>query len=150
MSGFTGIHNAVLSILRRDSTRGHSLPVVHVAMELRIAWEDAKEILDRLVERGVASKHARTSRYWVDSQSCSPRPAARRKESRMSMKMRERYATDPVFHAMVDALHSWIERGDTTPTEVREAAMLAQIMYEERRRPRPMIFSAEQVRNDEV
>ena len=68
----------------------------------------------------------------------------------MSMKMRERYATDPVFHAMVDALHSWIERGDTTPTEVREAAMLAQIMYEERRRPRPMIFSAEQVRNDEV
>lgn len=63
----------------------------------------------------------------------------------MQMKVRERYHTDPNFNLLVDMMRACIERAEFTPTEIREAAMLAQIMYEETH-VRPMIFT----RNDIV
>lgn len=60
------------------------------------------------------------------------------------MKMWDRYQEDPVFHAMVQSLLAAIEAGQITPTEAREAAMLAQILYEERHQ-RPMIFTRKDV-----
>jgi hypothetical protein len=65
------------------------------------------------------------------------------------MKMQERYQNDPVFHSIVDLLCMELERGQYTPTEVREAAMLAQIMYEERQ-PRPVIFTRGDVMSGKV
>lgn len=47
------------------------------------------------------------------------------------MTARERYMMDPLFHALVNALRHRLEFAEFTPTEIREAAMLAQIMYEE-------------------
>ena len=43
---------------------------------------------------------------------------------------RERYLTDPQFHMLVDTLTAAIERCDYTPSELREAALLASIKYE--------------------
>lgn len=62
----------------------------------------------------------------------------------------ERYQNDPVFAQMVDVMRCWIEQLKTTPTEVREAAMLAQILYEERKPARPISFSAKDVREGRV
>lgn len=42
----------------------------------------------------------------------------------------ERYKYDPLFKALVDMLHFHIKEARYTPTEIREAAMLAQIHYE--------------------
>jgi hypothetical protein len=67
----------------------------------------------------------------------------------MSMNIRDRYQNDAAFRTLVDTLHSVIERGDFTPTEIREAAMLAQIMYEERH-VRPIIFTRDDVINGKV
>jgi hypothetical protein len=60
------------------------------------------------------------------------------------MKIRERYMNDTHFHALVTMMMSEIERARFTPTEIREAAMLAQIMYEETN-PRPIVFSKKDV-----
>jgi hypothetical protein len=45
-------------------------------------------------------------------------------------KVRDRYQNDAMFHALVDNLRAAILRMDLTPSEVREAAMLACIMEE--------------------
>lgn len=50
---------------------------------------------------------------------------------------RERYLRDPIFHALVATLYAHLERGHAegmafTPTELREAAVLAAEMWEER------------------
>ena len=50
---------------------------------------------------------------------------------------------------MVELLVGMIEAGQITPTEAREAAMLAQIMYEDRH-PRPVYFTKEQVMRGEI
>ena len=42
----------------------------------------------------------------------------------------ERYQTDPIFHAIVDLLRFEMRLGDFTPTELREAVMLATTMHE--------------------
>lgn len=42
----------------------------------------------------------------------------------------ERYQRDDHFHALVDMLESCIHAARYTPTELREAAMLAAIRYE--------------------
>lgn len=65
------------------------------------------------------------------------------------MRIRERYHNDPVFHQLVDMIRAVIEDGTTTPTEIREAAMLAQIMYEETH-VRPMIFTRDNVIKERV
>lgn len=46
---------------------------------------------------------------------------------------RDRYQHDHMFRHLVDSLYVAIEAAQYTPTEIREAAMLAQIMYEEQR-----------------
>lgn len=65
------------------------------------------------------------------------------------MKIHERYRDDPLFRRMVELLVGMIEAGQITPTEAREAAMLAQIMYEDRH-PRPVYFTKEQVMRGEI
>lgn len=66
------------------------------------------------------------------------------------MFVRDRYLNDPMFHTLVDTMCAAIERAEFTPTEIREAAMLAQIIYEERRPPRPIVFSGDDVLRDKV
>ncbi len=45
---------------------------------------------------------------------------------------REKYMNDPEYHQLVQMLESFIERAQFTPSELREAAMLASINYEMR------------------
>ena len=65
------------------------------------------------------------------------------------MNMHERYTNDPVFHQIVDMIRVQLEQGQFTPTEIREAAMLAQIMYEERH-TRPTVFTRDEVLRGKV
>lgn len=44
--------------------------------------------------------------------------------------MRYKYQTDSKFKSLVDLFESFLHRADYTPSEVREAAMLASIHYE--------------------
>ena len=48
------------------------------------------------------------------------------------MNLRERYYNDPVFNKLIDHTVKMIEDLQFTPTEIREAAMIAQIIYEEK------------------
>ena len=48
------------------------------------------------------------------------------------MTAEDRYFSDPLFHALVDTIHAAIEQKQYTATEVRDAAMLAAIHYEQR------------------
>ena len=41
-----------------------------------------------------------------------------------------RYSHDPAFKQLVDVMHSFIQKAEFTPTEMREAALLACIHYE--------------------
>ena len=61
------------------------------------------------------------------------------------MQMQQRYYDDPIFHSLVDMLVAQIEHGNLTPTETREAAMLAQIIYEKRNPTRPTTFTSSEV-----
>ena len=47
------------------------------------------------------------------------------------MKVHDRYYHDPHFRHLVDALYATVVDAQFTPTEIREAAMFAQILYEE-------------------
>ena len=42
----------------------------------------------------------------------------------------ERYQTDPMFHTLVDIMYNMIVQAKFTPSELRDAAMLAAIRYE--------------------
>lgn len=44
----------------------------------------------------------------------------------------ERYLTDPVFHRLTDHFYMLFETMQTTPTEIRDAAMLAMLQVEQR------------------
>lgn len=46
---------------------------------------------------------------------------------------REKYQNDPMYAALVNSLWSMIEAAEMTPSEVREAAILACTLYEERK-----------------
>jgi len=48
---------------------------------------------------------------------------------------RARYRRDSMFHALVDQLRTYIARAMYTPSELREAVILAAILEEERRSP---------------
>jgi hypothetical protein len=51
----------------------------------------------------------------------------------MRTSVEERYLNDPVFHAMVDMFEGFLmQHTDITPTELREAAMLAAMKVEMR------------------
>lgn len=52
----------------------------------------------------------------------------------------ERYLRDATFHVLVDLLRAAITGNDYTPTEVREAAMLAAVMVEQSRPARPIFL----------
>ena len=56
----------------------------------------------------------------------------------------ERYLKDPVFHHLVDSFVAALEAAETTPTEIREAAMVAQMVYENRH-PRPIPISEDEL-----
>lgn len=62
----------------------------------------------------------------------------------MSMKIWDRYRQDPLFGRIVDQMISTLLDGQVTPTEMREAAMLAQIKYEDMQ-PRPTVFTKDDV-----
>ncbi len=49
----------------------------------------------------------------------------------MRTSVTERYRTDATFRALVDMMRAAINNAEFTPSEIREAAMLAQIFYEE-------------------
>ena len=55
-------------------------------------------------------------------------------------KLRHAYETDARVHAIVDMLRHEIEDLQLTPVEVREIAMLACVMVEERRVPGPIVI----------
>jgi hypothetical protein len=59
------------------------------------------------------------------------------------MTAEERYQRDPAFHAMVDLLEQLVHKGEYTPTELREAVVLAATHYE-MRRPRAIAVTPEQ------
>ena len=46
------------------------------------------------------------------------------------MTVRERYQSDPMFHAIVDMLLQELQRSQFTPTELREAVILAATIHE--------------------
>lgn len=52
----------------------------------------------------------------------------------------QRYLRDPEFHALVDLLESFIHRAKFSATELREAALLATIRYENLRPQRAIIY----------
>ena len=62
----------------------------------------------------------------------------------MSMKMWDRYQQDPLFARIVDLMVGLLLEGTMTPTEVREAAMIAQIKVEDMR-PRRTVFTKDDV-----
>lgn len=61
----------------------------------------------------------------------------------------KRYERDPAFRNIVQMMMACIERAQFTPTEIREAAMLAQIIYEDRN-PRPTMFARADVISGKV
>ena len=52
----------------------------------------------------------------------------------------ERYKRDPQFAQLVDRLYMMIKEAQFSPTEIREAAMLVQIKWEQFN-PRPIMVS---------
>ena len=44
---------------------------------------------------------------------------------------RERYKNDPTFHMLVDTMVKFIIDAKYTPSEMRDAALLASILYEQ-------------------
>lgn len=65
------------------------------------------------------------------------------------MSIRERYYSDKAFQTLVNVFQAYIQECKFTPTEIREAAMLAQILYEEQQPARPIIFTRDQVMREE-
>ena len=62
----------------------------------------------------------------------------------------EKYANDPSYRQLVDMLTALIDQAKYTPSEIREACMLACILHEQYRRMRPVVISAEAARAMEV
>lgn len=51
----------------------------------------------------------------------------------------ERFQRDPQFNRLVSVMEAMIESAEFTPTEIREAAMLAAVRWEMRRPPRSIM-----------
>ena len=56
---------------------------------------------------------------------------------------REKYLNDPHYKQLVDVLSYQVEMARFTPSEIREAAIFACILYEQRRIPRYFISEIE-------
>lgn len=63
------------------------------------------------------------------------------------MTPKERYHTDPLFHRLTDLLYHELRQGYLTPTEIREAALLAQIRFEEEH---PRYIPSTNARKEEI
>ena len=61
---------------------------------------------------------------------------------------KEKYANDHNYRRLVDMLEALIAQAEFTPSEIREACMLACILHEQRMRP--VVISAEAERAMEV
>jgi hypothetical protein len=66
-----------------------------------------------------------------------------------TVNIHDRYTEDPLFRRIVDLMTGMIESGQFTPTEIREAAMVAQINFEARH-PRPTFFSLKDIQSGRV
>ncbi len=53
---------------------------------------------------------------------------------------KERFQADPQFRMLVETMVSFIWNNQFTPSEIRDAAMLACIIYEERRAPEGIVY----------
>ncbi len=62
------------------------------------------------------------------------------------MDIRERYQYDVQFRHLVDMIYSLIQDAKFTPTEIRERAMLAQVMHEEKNLRKYTIDDINQIR----
>ena len=62
----------------------------------------------------------------------------------------EKYENDNNYRQLVDMLTALIHQAEFTPSEIREACMLACIRHEHYRRIRPVVISAEAARAMEV
>ena len=62
----------------------------------------------------------------------------------------EKYANDNNYRRLVDMLEALIVQAEFTPSEIREACMLACIRHEHYRRIRPVVISAEAARAMDV
>lgn len=62
----------------------------------------------------------------------------------------EKYTNDPNYRRVVDMLEALIVEAEFTPSEIREACMLACIRNERYRRIRPVVITAEAARAMEV
>lgn len=67
----------------------------------------------------------------------------------MRDRVRERYEQDTTFHAVVDMLRSVLYQYQLTPSEVREAAMLACVMNAERE-PMQCVVSLDPLRDRDM
>ena len=63
---------------------------------------------------------------------------------------KEKYANDPNYRRLVDMLEALIHQAEFTPSEIREACMLACILHEHYRRIGQVVISAEAARAMEV
>lgn len=61
------------------------------------------------------------------------------------MKVQDRYENDSAFRHLVDMLEATINTGNYTPTEVREAAVLAQIRWESVNLRKPIYVSLAEI-----
>lgn len=57
------------------------------------------------------------------------------------MDVRQRYLKDALFHTVVEEMRHLLRSAKLTPSEIREAAMLACIIEEERRPVAPLTTS---------
>lgn len=62
----------------------------------------------------------------------------------------EKYENDQSYRQFVDMLTALIHQAEFTPSEIREACMLACIRHEHYRRIRPVVISAEAARAMDV
>ena len=63
---------------------------------------------------------------------------------------KEKYENDNSYRHLVDMLTALIHQSEFTPSEIREACMLACIRHEHYRRIRPVVISAEAARAMDV
>ena len=61
------------------------------------------------------------------------------------MTPRKRYINDPVFHAIVDSMAAYIDSGYSTPSDLRDAAIVVSLLCQEKQGAN--IFGHEEVIN---